>query len=51
MIVTLSQTSGFSTYKDNMGQVANKGVELKLRADIYRDRNWGCGVMGKYGAQ
>ena len=44
--VTLSQTSGFSTYKDNMGQVANKGVELKLRADIYRDRNWNVALWG-----
>ena len=44
--VTLSQTSGFSTYKDNMGQVANKGVELKVRADIYRDRNWNVALWG-----
>ena len=29
-----------------MGQVANKGVELKLRADIYRDRNWNVALWG-----
>ena len=29
-----------------MGQVANKGVELKLRADIYRDRNWDVALWG-----
>ena len=44
--VTLSQTSGFSTYKNNMGEVENKGVELQLRADIYRDRNWSIALWG-----
>lgn len=43
---TLSQTSGFSTFKDNMGEVVNKGIELKLRGDIYRDRNWIVSLWG-----
>ena len=44
--VTLSQTSGFSTYKNNMGEVENKGFEMQIRADIYRDRNWAVAVWG-----
>ena len=44
--VTLSHTSGFSTYKDNMGEVVNKGVEVEVRADIYRDRNWNVSLWG-----
>lgn len=44
--VTLSQTSGFSTYKNNMGEVENKGFEMQLRADIYRDRNWAIALWG-----
>ena len=44
--VTLSQTSGFSTYKNNMGEVENKGFELQLRAEIYRDRNWAIALWG-----
>lgn len=38
--VSLSHTSGFSTYKNNMGEVLNKGIELEVRGDVYRDRNW-----------
>ena len=29
--VSLSQTSGFSSYKDNMGEVLNQGFELQVR--------------------
>ena len=44
--VTLSQTSGFSTYKNNMGEVENKGFEMQIRADIYRDRKWSVALWG-----
>lgn len=44
--VTLSKTSGFSTYKNNMGEVENKGFEMQLRADVYRDRNWSIALWG-----
>ena len=44
--VTLSNTSGFSTYKNNMGEVENKGVELQVRADVYRDRDWTIALWG-----
>ena len=44
--VTLSQTSGFSSYKNNMGEVENKGFEMQLRADVYRDRNWTVALWG-----
>ena len=44
--VTLSQTSGFSTYKNNMGEVENKGFEMQIRADIYRNRDWAIALWG-----
>lgn len=44
--VSLSQTSGFSSYKDNMGEIENKGFELQIRGDIYRDRNWTVALWG-----
>ena len=44
--VTLSQTSGFSTYKNNMGEVENKGFEMQIRADIYRNRDWTVALWG-----
>lgn len=44
--VSLSNTSGFSSYKDNMGKVLNQGFELQVRGDIYRDRNWLVALWG-----
>ncbi|WP_195655548.1 SusC/RagA family TonB-linked outer membrane protein [Bacteroides sp. 1001136B_160425_E2] len=42
----LSSTSGFSSYKNNMGEILNKGFELQLRADVFRDRNWTVSLWG-----
>ena len=44
--VSLSETSGFSTYKTNMGEVLNQGFELQLRAEVYRNRNWMVALWG-----
>ena len=30
----------------NMGEVENKGFEMQIRADIYRDRNWSVALWG-----
>lgn len=44
--VSLSTTSGFSTYKNNMGKVLNKGFELQVRADVFRNRDWLVALWG-----
>lgn len=44
--VTLSETSGFSSYMNNMGEVENKGIEMQIRADIIRTRNWSVALWG-----
>lgn len=44
--VSLSNTSGFSTYKNNMGEVLNQGFELQIRGDIFRNRDWLVAVWG-----
>lgn len=44
--VSLSNTSGFSTYKDNTGQVLNQGFELQLRYDLVRSRDWLVALWG-----
>lgn len=44
--VSLSNTSGFSSYKNNMGKVLNKGFELQVRADVFRDKNWLVALWG-----
>lgn len=44
--VTLSETSGFSSYKENMGEVLNQGFELQLRAEVFRNRDWMVALWG-----
>lgn len=47
--VTLSQTTGFNTYKDNMGEVMNRGFELQVRFDAYRNKDWTVNLWGNMG--
>ncbi len=44
--VILSSTSGFSTYKNNMGEVENKGFELTARYDVIRNKTWLVALWG-----
>ena len=44
--VTISTTSGFSTYKNNMGEVENKGFELTARYDVFKNKNWLVALWG-----
>lgn len=44
--VTLSSISGFSTYKNNMGEVENKGFELTARYDVIRNKTWLVALWG-----
>lgn len=34
--VTLPSSTGFTTYKDNIGEVMNKGFEIQLRSNVFR---------------
>lgn len=38
--VTIPSSSGFTSYKDNMGEVRNRGVEADLNLQIVRSKNW-----------
>lgn len=44
--VSLSNTSGFSSYKNNMGKVLNQGFELQVRGEVYRNRDWLVALWG-----
>ncbi len=37
--MTLPSSSGFTVYKENVGQMMNKGWELNLRAKLYDNKN------------
>ncbi|MBO9632650.1 MAG: SusC/RagA family TonB-linked outer membrane protein [Chitinophagaceae bacterium] len=44
--VDLPSSSGFSKYKDNIGRILNKGIEIQLRADLYRSKDVIIAVYG-----
>lgn len=44
--VSLSNTSGFSSYKNNMGKVLNQGFEVQVRGEVYRNRDWLVALWG-----
>ncbi len=44
--VTLPSSSGFTSYMDNMGKVRNSGVELDLRYNVIRTKDWDFTLFG-----
>ena len=45
---TIPSSTGFTSYKENMGKVKNTGVELELRMRLYSDRNWLFQLYGSF---
>ena len=45
---TIPSSTGFTSYKENMGKGKNTGVELELRARLYSDRNWLFQLYGSF---
>ncbi|MCB6973180.1 MULTISPECIES: SusC/RagA family TonB-linked outer membrane protein [Butyricimonas] len=44
--VTIPTHTGFTSYKDNMGEVENKGFELDVRFNILQNKDWMVAVFG-----
>ncbi|MCM1177456.1 MAG: SusC/RagA family TonB-linked outer membrane protein [Clostridium sp.] len=44
--VTLPSSSGFTSYMANMGKVKNRGVELDLRYNVVKTRDWDLTLFG-----
>lgn len=38
--VTIPSHTGFTTYKDNVGETENRGFELDFRSDLFRNQDW-----------
>lgn len=38
--MSLPSSSGFTTYKNNVGKVLNKGMDLKLNVSAFSNRDW-----------
>ena len=43
--VTLPSSTGFTSYKDNIGEVLNKGVEVQLRSTLLNTKEWFVAVF------
>lgn len=48
--VNLPLSSGFTQYKDNIGEVENKGFEIQFRADVIKKRDLLIAVYGNFAA-
>ena len=44
--VTLPQSSGFLSYRENVGKMENTGFEMNLRAFVLQDKDWNVSLFG-----
>ena len=44
--VTLPSSSGFTSYKDNLGETLNKGFDIQFRFDVFRNKDWNVALWG-----
>ena len=44
--ITIPASSGFTVYKDNLGEVRNRGIEIDFRADIIKKKDMALAVFG-----
>jgi len=46
--VDLPLSSGFTSYKDNIGKIRNRGVDITLRGDVFRSKNLLVALFANY---
>jgi TonB-linked SusC/RagA family outer membrane protein len=42
--ISIAPSTGFSTYKENLGDMENKGIELSMRAAVIQRKDWGVNI-------
>ncbi|SIN68038.1 SusC/RagA family TonB-linked outer membrane protein [Chitinophaga niabensis] len=47
--VNVPTSTGFAKYKENLGEMVNKGFELYFRANVLRGKNWSFNLNGNLG--
>lgn len=47
--MTIPSSTGFTTYKDNVGEIMNKGIEIQLRSTILNTRDWMVALYANLG--
>ena len=48
MDVPISATTGYVTEARNVGAMLNRGIDVTVNADLYRDKNWYVGVNATF---
>lgn len=38
--ISVAPSMGYASYKDNLGELENRGYELALKLDVYRNKDW-----------
>ncbi|GAA4311886.1 TonB-dependent receptor [Mucilaginibacter gynuensis] len=44
--INLAPSTGFTTYKENLGDMLNEGYELYLTVNAYRSKDWNINLVG-----
>lgn len=44
--INLVPSTGFTSYKENLGDMSNKGYEVYLQANVYRAKDWNVNITG-----
>lgn len=42
--ISIAPSTGFGTYKENLGDMENKGIEVSMRAAIIQHKDWGVNI-------
>ena len=46
--ITLPPSTGFSSYKENLGDMRNKGYEISTKLNVLKNRNWSLTLNGNF---
>ena len=47
--ITLPSSTGFTSYKDNIGEVMNKGIEIQIRSTLLNTKDWMVALYANLG--
>lgn len=47
--ITLPSSTGFTSYKDNIGEVMNKGIEVQIRSTLLNTKDWMVALYANLG--
>jgi len=46
--VTLPASTGFGYYRDNLGDIENRGIELGFKLNVFKNKDWNIALTGNF---